>query len=247
MVYRNTIISLATLLAFGTACSKAPSYNTGVQTAATEQAVSDNATGSHGPMPHDDVTPKAPETKPDVVATKPSETPSTPPPSSAIVADPMKKLSNKAMFNMVNVTSAQGWGTTASNRLKVQVAVDAAGAIIPNQAGLATQYVAKIDPTDPNKIALADRQGNAVAVNSISSFMVVCNQSGQNIYLHSGTGGAPFSHGNAAVATGTCAAYPAQNLRATDGATYDHIAGDQPQNQIFIQLEKIGPDGKVVP
>jgi hypothetical protein len=200
-------------------------------------------------MPQDDVAPPAPEVKPDATATKPAETPAAPAntPPAPIVADPMKKLANKAMFNMVTVTNAQGWGTSAANRLKIQVAVDAAGAIIPNQAGLATQYLAKIDATDPNKIALTDRNGNAVAINAMSSFMVVCNQSGQNIYLHSGTGGAPFSHGNAAVANGACAAYPAQNLRATDGATYDHIAGDRPENQIFIQLEKIGPDGKVVP
>ncbi len=252
MAYRNTIISFASLIALGTACSKAPSYNTGVQSAGTDQVAAINANGDHGPMPQDDVvtdtnTADAGKTE-TPAATKPAETPAaTPAAPAAVVSDAAKKIANKAMFNMVNITAAKAWGTTAANRLKVQVAVDAAGAVIPPQAGLGAQLVAKIDPTDPNKIALTDRQGAAVVLNTLTSFMVACNNSGANIYLHSGTGGAPFSHGSGAIATGTCAAFPAQNLRATDGATYDHIAGQAAENNVFIAIEKIGPDGKVVP
>jgi hypothetical protein len=131
MAYKNTIISLATLLAFGTACSKAPSYSKGVQSAATEQSVDETTNDPTIDIPHGEAKPSNP-----TVATaepkkeEPAAKPVTPPAATVLTAEQKAKIIADRGFvaYAVNAPTGQGWNTEATPFLIGQT-VNAAGAI----------------------------------------------------------------------------------------------------------------------
>lgn len=255
MVYKNTILSLASLLAFGTACSKAPSYSESVN-----RSTVGNANGEVGedgndhvhlpidtnPGEGDQVAKKidppapAPVTPP---VTPPATPPATPPPAAKTEQQiNMEMITAGKMFNTYTIPAGKniGWGTTTTNRIKVKVAVDAAGAlIVPATLPAVEQIAGDKNPALDAKFA---------GVTTLHSAMKVCNDSGGPIVLHSG-GTAPFKHGiiGSPVASGSCVQYLVDRLNATDGGSYDHTAGNNVANYVYLQIEKIGPDGKVVP
>ncbi len=255
MAYRNTIISLASLVALGTACSKAPTYDQATKTGTVQNANgevgADGNDHTHPPLSTDQVaantpapavdTPKAPD------AVKPA-TPPAPPAAAPLKADPVKQMANNTLFTVSRVTNPVGWNTTVAAPATVNVAVDAAGAAIRSTMG---ETIVKLNPEDPNQ--LLDANGVALKPATLQSLYVVCNDQAKAIRLHSATGGAPFAHQGGQIAQGTCVALPAVNaiqetLDSTKaGATYDHILGQAAANNVYLKTQKISPAGAIVP
>ena len=239
MAYKNTIISIASILTLGTACSKAPEYAAEPQSGTTEAAKkvdsSDNAVATP-----DKVANNEQKTLPAPVATPKTTTPTTPAPTVLTPAQINKAmLDSGRLVTQFNITNAAAWGTSTTARLKLKVAVDAAGAVIVPATLPAIEQIpaVKDKPADDAKF---------VGVTTLVSTMKICNDSGAAIYLHS-QGNAPFKHGNGPIATGTCQQFLVDRLTATDGGSYDHTAGNNVANYVYLQIEKIGPDGNVVP
>jgi hypothetical protein len=155
------------------------------------------------------------------------------------------KLMTTVMIDKANsaldATAAAGnWFTSAAKPIKLYVAVAADGSVaLPGRVAAAQIASGKVAaPTDDKfKVGNAD-------VATLHSSLRVCNNSGQQIYLHSGSGG-PFRHGASAIANGDCAQLLVERAASTAGATYDHLAGQG--FPISFQVIKIGPDGKEVP
>jgi len=254
---------LTGLVAFGllatiNACSGSkPDYKAkatlGTQDAIVSEGDKTPDKNDHGPDPlkPDDIA-KVPTTPPAPPA------PPTPPPPGALAtpnAESFKKMmTNQQVYSVVRITNAQGWGTSAANPLTVNVAVDANGAAIPASAGtqlfLKTPLTAAapIDYNNPPKLEFVNRQNAPATLTGMASVFVVCNDQATAIYLHAdGGNGTPFNHGNSAIAQGQCAAFPALSANATAGRSYDHTAGNNPQNYVYLKVQKIGPDGNVVP
>lgn len=147
-------------------------------------------------------------------------------------------LKDKQVVSLYNVTNEKGWGTSEGKRINVFVAVDDQGkAIVPS--GIKTKQVE--GNADQTKDAVF--QSNGSPVNSLHSFLKICNQSKKSIYLHAQPG-VPFSHGNGPIAPGKCAKFLVENANAIkDGNSYDHIAGGAKENLIYFKLIKIKPDG----
>jgi hypothetical protein len=246
MAYRNTIISLATLVAFGTACSKAPSYNTGVQSAGTAQdaaAVDPNDTSidiPHGPNPE----------KPTVVTAEPKKeetaTPATPPPANTPATAPLtpeqkaKSIAEKGFVAYaVSAPNGQGWNTEATPFLIGQT-VNAGGAI---------------DTAKPVTVYF-------------------CNYSAGQMRLHSGSGDGPMQHGAAFAGLATavpaaelpakqaeldkmglaevqampnCRAHAVTALGSQPGATYNHNGGaaNNVASRVYFKVYTVDPAGAV--
>lgn len=147
---------------------------------------------------------------------------------------------DKANTELDATAAAGNWFTSANKPIKLYVAVAADGTVaVPG--GVTARQIASgkvAAPTDDKFKA-----GNA-DVAALHSSLRVCNNSGQQIYLHSGNG-APFRHGASAIANGDCAQFLVERANFTAGATYDHLAGQG--FPIRFQVIKIGPDGKEVP
>lgn len=250
MTYRHMAFSLASLLAFGIACNQESGYK-GAPNYATQQTanvdtpvVSVNTdTADHGPVnPDGSTAPAVKNEPPKVVENKPA-TP--PPPATPTQEEIFKKmLAAGKVMNTVTIDAGknQAWGTSAAARLEVYVAVDAAGApIVP--AGVNDR---QIDAGTVAAPADTKFQANGADVAAMHSSLRVCNNSGDTIYLHSGNG-APFAHGDSAIAQGSCAQFLAQRAVANDGASYDHDDGNNAANYVYLKVTKIGPDGKIVP
>jgi hypothetical protein len=147
---------------------------------------------------------------------------------------------DKANTELDATAAAGNWFTSANKPIKLYVAVAADGTVaVPG--GVSARQIASgkvAAPTDDKFKA-----GNA-DVASLHSSLRVCNNSGQQIYLHSGNG-APFRHGASAIANGDCAQFLVERATFTAGATYDHLVGQNAP--ITFQVIKIGPDGKELP
>lgn len=250
MTYRHMAFSFASLIALGIACNQesgyksAPNYATATNANVETPVVSSNTdTPDHGAVNPDGST--APAEK---VAAKPAEPakPATPPPPATPTQEEMfkKMIAANKMMNTVTIDAGknQAWGTSANARLEVFVAVDAAGApIVP--AGVNDRQIESGTVAAPVDTKF---QANGADVATMHSSLRVCNNSGDSVYLHSGNG-APFAHGDAAIANGTCSQFLAQRAVANDGASYDHDDGNNAANFVYLKVTKVGPDGKVVP
>jgi hypothetical protein len=247
MAYRNTIITFASLVAFGTACSKAPSYNTGVQTAATESAdavtPNDGVTDTpHGADMPSDKTASAPAPKAEEPAA-PAATPSAPAntPAPAVLTDEQKakQIAERGFVAYaVAAPNGQGWNTAQTPYLIGQT-VNAAGAV---------------DTAKPVNVYF-------------------CNFSAQNMTLHSSSGDGPMRHGNAfagqALAAGetlagkqteldkknlqeiqampNCRAHAVTALGSQAGATYNHQGGNanNANSYVYFKVYAVDPAGVV--
>jgi hypothetical protein len=247
MAYRNTIISLASLVALGTACSKAPNYNTGVQSTGTEQDASvlvdpndttvDIGHGENPPEPTVVAEPKKEETTP--APTTPAPAPTAP--AAAMTPEQKAKAIAEKGFvaYAVNAPTGQGWNTEATPFLIGQT-VTAAG---------------DIDSAKP------------VAV-------YFCNFSAGQMRLHSSSGSGPMQHGAAfaglqtAVAAAdmpakqaeldskslaeiqampNCRAHNVTALGSQPGATYNHNGGaaNNINSRVFFKIYTVDPAGAV--
>jgi hypothetical protein len=246
MAYRNTIISLATLVAFGTACSKAPSYNTGVQSAATQSADAETPNDGMTDIPHGPAVPEktaSTEPKKEEAATPPPATtpPANTPPAQAPLT-PEQKAKQIAERGFVAYAVAapngQGWNTAQTPFLIGQT-VTAAGAI---------------DTAKPVNVYF-------------------CNFQGANMTLHSESGDGPMRHGNAfpgvALAAGetlaakqteldkkslqeiqamtNCRAHLVTAMGSTAGATYNHQGGNanNAASYVYFKMYSVDPAGVV--
>jgi hypothetical protein len=246
MAYRNTIISLATLVAFGTACSKAPSYNIGVQSAekAPDAAVVDpNDTsvdiphGKNTDKPMASTEPKKEET-PTPTATPPADTP--PAQAPLTPEQKAKAIAEKGFVAYaVSAPTGQGWNTAATPFLIGQT-VNAAGAI---------------DTAKPVTVYF-------------------CNLSAGQMRLHSGSGDGPMQHGAAFAGLATavpaaelpakqleldktnltdiqklpnCRAHAVTALGSKVGATYNHNGGSagNSASHVFFKVYTVDPAGAV--
>jgi hypothetical protein len=245
MAYRNTIITFASLVAFGTACSKAPSYNTGVQSAATQTAdavtPNDGVTDTpHGPdMPADKIA-SAPEPKKEEPAATPATPPAPPAPGAPAPLTDEQKAKQIAERGFVAYAVAapngQGWNTAQTPYLIGQT-VDAGGAI---------------DGAKPVSVYF-------------------CNFSAQNMTLHSSSGNGPMRHGNAFAGTplaagetlaakqeeldkknlqevqamANCRAHAVTALGSEVGATYNHQggSGNNQASYVYFKVYAVDPAG----
>jgi hypothetical protein len=247
MAYRNTIISLATLVAFGTACSKAPSYNTGVQSAATQTADAE-VTPNDGvtDIPHGPDMPKTAANEPKKEEAAPAATPPAAPPANTPAAAPLtpeqkaKQIAERGFVAYaVAAPNGQGWNTAQTPYLIGQT-VTAAGAV---------------DTAKPVNVYF-------------------CNFQGANMTLHSASGDGPMRHGNAfpgvALAAGetlaskqadldkkateaeiqamtNCRAHLVTALGSTPGATYNHQGGNanNAASYVYFKMYTVDPAGVV--
>jgi len=197
------------------------------------------------PGPAPSPTPQAPAPTPPS-----SQAPTNPAPDPAIAArkamiDAGKLLTsitieanNPALDATSNVSR---WFTSDAKPITCYVAVDAAGApMVP--AGVTVKQIAAGTPAAPTDTKF---QANNADVATLHSSCRICNNSGGNLYLHSGNTAA-FQHGAAAFANGTCAQFLVERALATPGATYDHVMGNA-QNSVVFKIVKVGMDGKIVP
>ncbi len=248
MTYRHMALTFASIVAMTVACDSDTGYKSAPNFAQQVEAGSQESntdTADHGAVSADGTVKPAEKVSAPVVASKPA----TPPPPAA-PATPSQEDKFKAMLaagkvmNTVVIEPGKtvAWGTTAAARLEVLVAVDAAGAPL-SPAGIADRQIESGTVAAPVDTKF---QANGADVAAVHSSLRVCNNSGGPIYLHSGNN-APFAHGDGAIATGTCSQFLAQRAVATDGASYDHTAGNAPANYVFLKVTKIGPDGKIVP
>lgn len=147
---------------------------------------------------------------------------------------------DKANTELDATAAAGNWFTSANKPIKLYVAVAADGTVaVPGGVGAKQIASGKVAAPTDDKF----KAGNA-DVAALHSSLRVCNNSGQQIYLHSGNG-APFRHGASAIANGDCAQFLVERATFTAGAAYDHLAGQG--FPITFQVIKIGPDGKEVP
>ena len=164
-------------------------------------------------------------------------------PKPEVVAGDKQKVENLALLasgkliTQVNITNADGWGTSAANPVVVKIPVTAAGALIVPPALPQDQQVPcmKDNPAGDTPFA---------GVNSLHAGIKFCNDSGTAIQLHSSARG-PVNHGSS-IATGTCQIMLVVRGVAADGATYDHMKGAG-NGSVFMKLVKVLPDGSEMP
>jgi hypothetical protein len=247
MAYRNTIISLASLVALGTACSKAPNYNTGVQAGATESAEltpNDGVTDTpHGPeVPAPETTASTEPKKEEPVAPETPAAPATPAAPTALTPEQTAKQIAERGFvaYAVAAPNGQGWNT-ADTPFIIGQSVDAGGAI---------------DTAKPVNVFF-------------------CNFQGANMTLHSSSGNGPMRHGNAfaGVALNTaagetlaskqaeldkktlaeiqamtnCRAHLVTAMGSQVGATYNHQGGNanNAASYVYFKMYAVDPAGVV--
>jgi len=247
MAYRNTIISLASLVAFGTACSKAPSYNTGVQSAGTEQSADVITNDPTVDIPHGEAKPANTTTaSTEPKKEEPAATPATPPAANTPAAAPLtpeqkaKLIADRGFVAYaVNAPNGQGWNTEATPFLIGQT-VNAAGAV---------------DTAKPVTVYF-------------------CNFSAGQMRLHSESGDGPMQHGAAfaglptAVAAGemaakqealdkasladiqgmaNCRAHAVTALGSVPGATYNHNGGNANNvaSRVYFKIYTVDAAGVV--
>jgi len=254
MAYRNTIISIASLIALGTACSKSPNYNnTGVKSAGTEQGADAKAdpNDTSVEIPHADpnkplasAETKKEETPAAPTTTAPGNTPPAPAPAPLAPEQKAKAIAEKGFVAYaVSAPTGQGWNTAATPFLIGQT-VNAAGAI---------------DAAKPVTVYF-------------------CNLSAGQMRLHSSSGNGPMDHGvafpglaaavpaaqlpamqadldkkalNEIQAMPNCRAHAVNALGSVPGATYNHNGGgggDAPAqlaSRVFFKIYTVDQAGVV--
>ena len=228
----------------------------------------DSSNNDHGPRPEDaadeqnrengdEIKTDEPEPTP-VQPTPPGPggTPITPPAVPAKPSSPSPEQQLKGMIDAgklittVNIdptnpdldatARATNWFTSTAKPIKLYVAVDASGAMIPPPNVTARQIASGQvgSPTD------AKFQSNGADITAMHSALRVCNKSGRQISLHAG-GQSPFRHGSGAITDGNCAQFLVERTANVPGQTYDHLAGSG--SPITFQIVKVDPQGKILP
>ncbi|MBC7533375.1 MAG: hypothetical protein H7318_17525 [Oligoflexus sp.] len=246
MANLGSILTLTSLLAYSLACSEAPARYPSSIVKSKTTANAEAEQQSHPPLSNEDMK-KNLEDRGNPEPTAPAKqgeprvvTPS-PPITKTAEAINLDALNTGKLMSLYTIPAGKklGWGTSSVNRIKVKIAVDEQGAILaPKPSGDETQVAGNKDEALDAKFP---------GITTLHSVLKVCNESGSSTILHASNGG-PVNHGNlnSPIASGICVQYLVVRAVAQDGATYEHNGGNNPMNFIYLQIEKIGPDGKVV-
>ena len=246
MANLSSILTLTSLLGYSLACSDAPARYPSSIIKSKTTASAEVEHQSHPPLSNEDMK-KNLEDRGNPEPTAPAEqgesrviTPS-PPITKTAEAINLDALNTGKLVSLYTIPAGKnlGWGTSSHNRIKVKIAVDIQGAILaPKPSGDESQVAGNKDEAFDAKFP---------GITTLHSVLKVCNESGSSTILHA-SNGSPFNHGNLdnPIASGTCVQYLVVRAANQDGETYEHNGGNDPMNFIYLQIEKIGPDGKVV-
>ncbi|RYZ52621.1 MAG: hypothetical protein EOP07_19300 [Proteobacteria bacterium] len=175
-------------------------------------------------------------TTPVVVVPEPSKPvePVTPAPVDEKLSKIKDMLAAKRLVSEYTVTDANAWGTSASSKIELMVAVDANGkALVPKD----------VKAAEVNGNVDAGKDGS-FGTSSVHSVLKVCNQSKVEIRLHAQPN-IPFQHSMSNIKKGACTLYFLGNANPiADGKSWDHNIGDK--LPILFNVVKIKPDGSIL-
>ncbi len=254
MAYRNTIISLASVVALGTACSKAPSYNTGVQTTQTDDTNGVVAATADDPGHGPDLPPPAEDTAKETAKAETPATPPATPPANTPAAAPLTDAERAKAMNAkgyvayaVAAEDGQGWNT-AETPFLLAPSVTAAGAVDGDKPFNVVFCNFRGAPTNATRMQLHSstdngptQHGNAIASKALPADMTMAKmQEKLNSY-------ASLADLKADAENTNCAELEVASLNANPGATYNHRGGsaNNVASRVFFKTMTVDPAGVV--